>query len=154
MPDERIKEYAFLLLKYRLRSEKELYFRLKRKKFPEVQIERVLNFLKEKKFLDDTAFTKAWIRSRVGSSFGFNRISRELKLKGVSKDTLEKEIGEAKKNYSEEEVIEGLARAKLDKFKGIDLLKARNRIYAYLIRRGFTSEKVINILNQICKQTN
>jgi regulatory protein len=151
--DERIKEYAFLLLKYRLRSEKELYLRLKRKKFPEGQIDRILGFLKEKKFLDDEVFTRAWIRSRVGGSFGFNRISRELKLKGVSKDILERELGEAKKNYPEEKVIEGLARAKLGKFKGIDPLKARNRTYAYLIRRGFTSEKVINILNQICKQT-
>ncbi len=152
MLDERIKEYSFLLLKYRLRSENELYCRLKRKKFPEEQIKRALSFLKDKRFLDDAAFTKAWINSRIGRSFGLNKISQELKLKGISKETLERGIAEAKKSYSEEKVIEDLARGKLDKLRDIDPLKARNRTFAYLIRRGFSTDKVIGILNQICRQ--
>lgn len=152
MLNERIKEYAFLLLKYRLRSENELYQRLKRKKFPEDQIKTAVAFLKEKRFLDDNAFTKAWINSRIGRSFGLNRISQELRLKGVSKDTLEKGIVQARKGYCEEKVIEGLAKEKLEKLRDIEPIKARNRTYAYLIRRGFATDKVINILNQICRQ--
>jgi len=149
---ERIKEYAFLLLKYRLRSEKELYQRLKRKNFSAEEIGKVIDFLKEKKFLDDEVFARAWINSRLSRSFGLNRISLELRLKGVAKETLEAGIAEVKKGYCEKTVIEELARNKLAKLKDIDPLKARNRTYAYLIRRGFSIDKVTDTLNKICRQ--
>ena len=149
----KIKEYAFLLLKYRPRSEQELYQRLKRKKFPEEEIKKAISFLKERKFIDDEAFTLAWINSRLGRSFGLRRIRQELKLKGIDKEVLEERIAEAKKGYREARVIEGLARDKLNRVKNIEPVKARNRIYAYLVRRGFSPEAVIDTLNKICKQT-
>ena len=152
MPNERVKEYAFLLLKYRLRSEAELYRRLKQKKFLDEEIKEALLFLKEKKFIDDKVFVKAWISSRLGRSFGLKRISRELKIKGVPRDVLEEGIEQAKKGYCESRIIEELARDRLARIKDVELAKARNRTYAYLLRRGFSPEMVIDTLNKICKQ--
>ena len=152
MPSERIKEYAFLLLKYRLRSESELYQRLKKKKFPDEEIKDLLSFLKDKKFIDDKVFVKSWINSRLGRSFGLKRISQELKIKGVPKDLLEESIEQAKKGYCESRVIEELARSRLARLKDVESDKARNRTYAYLLRRGFSPEIVIDTLNKICKQ--
>jgi regulatory protein len=150
--NERIKEYAFLLLKYRLRSEGELYQRLKRKNFPEDDIRKTVAFLKEKKFLDDEVFTKAWISSRLGRSFGLKRIVRELKLKGIAKEVLEERIAQVKQDYCESRVIEELAKDKLSRLKNVEPVKARNRTYVYLIRRGFSSDAVVDTLNKICKQ--
>ncbi|MFA5310986.1 MAG: regulatory protein RecX [Candidatus Omnitrophota bacterium] len=152
MPNERVKEYAFLLLKYRLRSEAELYRRLKQKKFLDEEIKEALLFLKEKKFIDDKVFVKAWISSRLGRSFGLKRISRELKIKGVPRDVLEEGIEQAKKGYCESRIIEELARDRLARIKDVGLPKARNRTYAYLLRRGFSPEVVMDTLNKICKQ--
>jgi len=146
------KEYAFFLLKYRARSEKELCYRLKEKKFPEEEIKKVISFLKEKKFIDDRAFTKVWAGSRLRRSFGLKRIAQELKLKGVAKEILEEGIAQVKKGYCESRVIEGLVKGKLSRLKDIEPVKARNRIYAYLVRRGFSPEIVIETLNRICKQ--
>jgi len=51
---QKAKDYAFLLLKFRLRSEKEFVFRLKKKKFDEKTIKQALAFLKKEGLLDET----------------------------------------------------------------------------------------------------
>lgn len=141
-----------MLLKYRLRSEKEIYQRLKVKKFPEEEIRKVISFLKEKRFIDDNAFAKAWINFRLGRSFGLNRIAQELKLKGVPREILEEKITEIKKGYCESRVIEELVKDRLSRLKNIEPAKARNRTYGYLIRRGFSPEAAVDTLHKICKQ--
>ena len=147
------KEYAFFLLKFRLRSEKELYDRLKKKKFPEGEIKKVIAFLKEKKFIDDRAFVKAWVSSRLRQSIGIKKIRLELRQKGIAKEIIDSQIEQVKDGYSETEIVEGLAAGRLRKIKNIDPLKAKNRVYGYLIRRGFSPDIVIDILNKLCKQT-
>ncbi|MDD5166937.1 MAG: RecX family transcriptional regulator, partial [Candidatus Omnitrophica bacterium] len=61
---QKARAYAFLLLKYRLRSEKELGERLEGKKFDEATVKETLAFLKENDFIDDKVFARAWIDSR------------------------------------------------------------------------------------------
>ena len=146
------KEYAFFLLKFRLRSEKELYERLKKKKFPEGEIKKVIAFLKEKRFIDDRAFVKAWVNSRLRQSIGLKKIRLELVQKGISKEFIDAKINEIKDGYSESEIVGNLAADRLKRFKDIEPLKAKNRVYAYLIRRGFSPGIVVDTLNKLCKQ--
>ncbi len=147
------REYAFLLLKYRLRSEKEIRDRLRRKKFPENIIRETVLFLKEKKFLDDKVFARVWINSRLKKPLGLRRIRQELKVKGIEEEIINHRIGEARKSYPESEVIELLALARIAKQKGVEPVKARNRTFAYLIRRGFSPEIIAEVLGKICRQT-
>lgn len=147
------KEYAFFLLKFRLRSEKELYERLKKKKFPEGEIKKVLAFLKEKKFIDDRAFVKAWVNSRLRQLIGLKRIRQELRQKGIAQEIIDAKIDELKNGYSESEIVGNLAADRLKKLKDLEPLKAKSRVYAYLIRRGFSPDIVIDTLNKLCKQT-
>jgi regulatory protein len=148
-PLQKAKEYAFLLLKFRLRSEKELYERLKRKKFDADIIKEVLKFLKEKDFLNDKIFAKAWIDSRLKRPLGLRRIKEELKLKGIDKEIIDSQISEIKKDYPEEEIVKKIARQRLNKLKNIEPRKAKNRLYAYLLRRGFSPEIIIDVINQL-----
>ena len=145
---QRAKNYAFLLLKFRLRSEKEIYQRLKKKKFPEGIIQETLFFLRDKKFIDDNFFAKTWIESRLKKPLGLRRIKQELKLKGLDKEIIDSQIGEIKKGYSEQEIVIKVARQRLSKLKGIEPVKAKSRVYGYLLRRGFSPEIVIDVLNQ------
>lgn len=149
---EKARNYAFLLLKFRLRSEHEIYERLKRKKFEEGVIKEVLEFLKEKNFVDDNLFTKAWIESRLKKTFGLKRLKQELRIKGINKEIIDSQISEIKKNYSESEIVAKIVKERFNKLKDIDPRKARMRVYGYLLRRGFPSEIVLQILNQACKQ--
>jgi len=139
------------LLKFRLRSEKELFLRLKKKGFPEQVIKQTITFLKEKSFIDDNLFAKSWIESRLKRPLGLRRIREELRLKGLDKEIIESKINQAKKDYSEEDYVRKIAQDKFDKLKGAEPYTAKRRVYALLLRRGFSPEIVIDVVNQLCK---
>lgn len=141
-----------MLLKFRLRSEHELYSRLKKKGFPENTIRKAVSFLKEKGFVDDSIFAQAWLNSRLKRPFGLRRITQELKLKGVGREVIAEQVRGLKESYSEEKVVEELARLKLDKMKSIEPQKARQRLYGYLARRGFSSAAIIDVINKLQRQ--
>jgi regulatory protein len=150
-PFEKAKAYAFLLLKFRPRSEYELCSRMKQKKFQPEIISATVDFLKTKKFLDDESFTRAWVDSRLKRAMGLRRVKNELKLKGIKPALIEQSFAAVKENYSEDEVVSDLIRRKLQAVKGLDTQKAKQRIYAFLIRRGFSPDVIVDNLNQILK---
>ena len=146
---QKAKNYAFLLLKVRQRSEKEIQGRLKRKKFDDDIIREVLSFLKEKAFINDTDFTKSWIESRLQKRLGLRRIEQELKVKGIERQTIERELREAKKGYVESEIVLRIARDRLGRLKDIEPQKAKRRIFSYLARRGFSPEIIFDVINNL-----
>lgn len=140
------REYAFLLLKFRLRSENELASRLRQKKFPEEIIRDTICFLKDKQFIDDRIFAKGWAASRLKRPFGLRRIRQELVQKGLGKEIIEETFAQAKEGYSEDSIVRQLAEQRFSKLKSIEPLKAKARVYAYLIRRGFSPDVVSDIV--------
>ena len=149
---QKARGYAFLLLKFRPRSENEIRQRLKKKKFNSEIIESTVSFLKDKGFIDDNYFAKTWIESRIKKPLGIRRLKAELSIKGINKEIIDTQINEIKKSYAEEDIVGGIARDRLNKLKGIDPQKAKKRVYAYLLRRGFSPEVVIDVINQVKPQ--
>ena len=143
---QKAKNYAFLLLKFRPRSEKEIYERLKKKKFNAQIIKGALFFLKDKGFIDDKYFAKAWIESRIKKPLGFRKLKSELRIKGIDEEIIDFQINEIKENYPEADIVARIAKEKFEKTKGIVPQKAKRRIYGYLLRRGFSPEVVIDAL--------
>lgn len=143
------KEYAFLLLKFRMRSEKELVNRLKRKKFDEDVIKDALFFLKEKRFLDDVLFSKLWLQERLKKPYGLVRLRQELKLKGIPKEIIDTQVELLKDDYCEEEIVSRLAKDRSSKLKGVEPDKARQRIYGFLLRRGFSAQSVTEAVKRL-----
>ncbi len=140
-------EYAFFLLKFRLRTEREILERLRRKKFDEGIAGQVVSFLKEKRYIDDSGFARAWIESRLNKPLGVKRIIQELRRKGIDNGIIGREMEKAAAGYSETKVVEKLAKEKFEKLKGLDIQKAKRRIYAYLLRRGFNADAVIDAVS-------
>jgi len=146
---EKAKNYCFLLLKFRPRSEYEIRERLKRKKFHEPIIKATLAFLKEKKFIDDEAFTQAWVDFRLKRPFGLRRIAQELRIKGIDKDIVAQVLEKTKQVYSEREAVVKIAKERLNRLKGIEPQTAKRRTLAYLLRRGFSPDAIIDALEQL-----
>ena len=146
---EKAREYAFLLLKFRLRSEKELYQRLKNKKFTDSIIKKVIVFLKDKQFIHDPTFVKAWVGSSIKKKLGLRRIEEELRLKGIDKGLIDNAVLGIKKDYSQSQVLRDIAQDKLSRLKGVEPYQAKKKVYAYLLRRGFASEEIVDALDQI-----
>jgi len=146
---EKARAYAFLLLKFRLRSEKELEARLKQRGFSAEISKDTVNFLKDKEFIDDRVFAKGWVASRLKKPFGLRRINQELTEKGLDKEVIEDSLVQAKKDYNESQIVKQLARQRFSRIKNIEPLKAKMRVYAYLLRRGFSPDIVSDIVKQL-----
>lgn len=138
-----------MLLKFRLRSEREIYQRLKKKKFAEEIIRETIAFLKAQEFIDDKLFAKSWIESRLKKPLGLTKIRQELELKGVLKEIIDSQINEFKPNYTESDIVTKLAKQRFDRLKNVEPQKAKRRIYAELLRRGFSAEAAADAINQL-----
>ncbi|MCX5712549.1 MAG: regulatory protein RecX [Candidatus Omnitrophica bacterium] len=143
------KNYAFLLLKYRLRSTEEIRDRLKRKKFSAQAIEATIKDLSASRFLDDEAFAKAWIEYRLNNKIGIRRLRVELGTFGIPKETVSRQLESIKDDYNEEEIIQRVIKQKVRKLASPVDLTAKRRIYAYLLRRGFSPEVVSDNIKQL-----
>lgn len=144
---DKARNYAFLLLKFMPRSEKELFQRLRAKKYSADVVKRVVDFLKEKKFIDDSGFARAWIEYRLKKPFGPRRIKQELLLKGINKEIITRNLAAAMKDYSQDDVVAGIINERMNRLKGLDTQKQRRRIFAYLARRGFSPEIIAEQLD-------
>lgn len=148
-PYNRALDYAFRLLKFRIRSEFELRSRLKRKKFEEAVVEKVLSFLKEKEFVNDREFARLWTQDKLIRPLGIRRIRQELKLKGIEASLINETLSAVKAKYEEGALTLQLARERLKRYNKLEPQKAKRRIYSFLLRRGFSPEAVYNAVNQL-----
>ncbi|HQJ15473.1 MAG TPA: regulatory protein RecX [Candidatus Omnitrophota bacterium] len=121
---------------------------MKRKKFPAGVIDATVRFLKEKQFLDDGRFSRAWIDSRLKRSIGLRRVKNELRLKGIPSALAEASAAAVTEGYDENEIVQGLISRKTATMKGIDRQKMKQRIYAFLVRRGFSADAIMDNLNK------
>jgi regulatory protein len=144
-------QYAFCLLKFRPRSEYEMRQRLKKKGFCESEIKETLIFLKQKRFIDDLRFAKAWVESRAKKPLGIKRLKQELRIKGVKKELINQAVEELGDKYNEEDVIKELVRRRWERLGNIEPAKARRRIFAYLVRRGFSQDVILEEINSIIR---
>jgi regulatory protein len=146
---EKARAYAFLLLKFRLRSEDELKVRLKQKGFSEELAAGTVSFLKDKEFIDDRVFAKAWVSSRLKRPLGLRKIKQELAQKGIAKEIISEALAQANEQYSESQIVSQLAQQRFSKLKAIEPLKARARVYGYLMRRGFSPDIVSEVIRTV-----
>ena len=128
---------ALSLLNYRMRSTAELYKRLTEKGYNPDIVERVIEKLNEKKFLNDETFARAFIHDKINSRLlGPVVLRRELFPHKLDKEIVEKLLQQAYAEIPEEELVERLIEKRKIK-KGQKMTqKERNRLISYLQRRG------------------
>jgi regulatory protein len=146
---EKARAYAFLLLKYRLRSENELKTRLRQKGFSPELAESTASFLKDRKFIDDRVFARGWVSSRLKRPWGKRKIQLELMQKGVAAEIIQEALAWAGQDYSESQTVSKLAKQRFSKLQSIDPLKAKMRVYGYLMRRGFSPDLVQDAIRKL-----
>lgn len=145
---EKARNYAFNLLKFRPRSEYELCQRLKQKKFSAPIIESILTFLKEKDLVNDETFARMWVESRVKKPLGSRRLKQELIAKGIKRELIIKVLEELSAKYNEDLLLRDLISQRLKNLRDLEPQRAKRRLYAYLLRRGFSSEAISEAINQ------
>ena len=74
------------------------------------------------------------------------RITIELKQKGVGTDIIKEELEAAKANFDETNTISELAKRRALKYKNIEPMKVKQRLFGYLQRRGFSNAAILKAL--------
>lgn len=150
------RNYVWRLIKERLRSEQEIRQRLNFKKYKPPVIEKTVSYFKDLDYINDVEFAQAWVNSRLRKPLGLKAIAVELKQKGISKEIIDELIEKKRRSVDERAVARELAQKYLNKSRGRKELpeKMRLKLYAYLLRRGFSSDVVTGVLQQLNKKCN
>ncbi|NTU69880.1 regulatory protein RecX, partial [bacterium] len=130
------------------RSEKDLRDKLLLKKYDTNLVDKVIKDLANEKLLDDSVFAKQWIYHRTEfSGYGKRRIEMELFKKGVSQNIIKKEIPKINSNQEYVRAKE-LALRKYPTYKDQDNYKKREKLGAFLMRKGYLWDIVRRVLDE------
>lgn len=118
------------------KSEKKITEKLSNE-FNTETIEKIISFLKDYSFIDDEKFAKSIVKDNQNSKkLGKNRIKQNLYSKGIT----ENDINIAMSGMDYELEIENamyLARKRLEKLRGEENRKIKNKLYQHLSYKGF-----------------
>lgn len=141
---------AYRLLKYRPRSRKEVEEGLRRRGFSAEAIERTVSRLDEEGLLNDHHFARAWVESRQSLNPKSRRLLElELKSKGVPSEA----IAEAMIGVDDEETAYHLGLKKARKLTAADYVTFRQRLGAYLARRGYSWDVIARAVKRVWHET-
>jgi len=137
----RCRNAALRLLKVRPRTELELRRRFKSLGAAPRIADRVMADLKTEGLVDDRVFARLWIGEKVRrGDCGRMRLINDLRAKGIERDVMMEELEAALSDGKELELAGRLAIKKMERLGRVPPGEGRRRVYAYLLRRGFTSE--------------
>ncbi len=152
----RARMYAMNLLRKQDRTERNLRIKLAEALYPGELIEQALNYVKEFGYLDDTRYSFNYIRLCLGK-YGVAEIRHRLSEKGVSQENIEEGFRQAREegfleDDSEEELIEKLIRKKYHSLSELEEAD-KNKLFAFMYRKGFTVQNVEKVLKRILTET-
>lgn len=142
------KKVAFHFLNYKPRTEKEIRKKLKEKKISENNSDRVINTLKDLKYLDDNQYAKLYLEEKLSNNpKGKRLISMKLTEKGISKEIISNVIGS---QYDEEKEIKKakeLLAKYLKKVRAKSEMDKKQKCYRHLLSKGFDFDIVKTVCN-------
>ncbi len=140
---------AMSFLSYKDRSKREVIRKLKEKGYTKEVTKQTLKFLISYGYINDLEFAKKFVKQRVGvKGYGKFKVVRELRDKGISDEIIEK----VTENIVETEEEMALTLA-MKKARSLDLTeyKDKQKLFAYLQRRGYSFEIIKRVLEKVSK---
>ncbi len=132
--------YALRLFNRKDYTEKEIRDKLLKKSQSEDEIDEVIEYLKEKRFIDDVRYTQNYLYFRLKRGYGKRRVVHELLRKGIAEDLIDRVL------TSEDENAEEVFLKKLKLLEG--KRNKRKKMFDFMYRRGFNSDKIVELLNK------
>jgi len=143
---EKIINNILYYLNLKMRTKKEVFERLEKYKINDLEKEKIIKGLEDKKYLNDENYTKIYINSKLRmTNWGPLKIKEKLKIKGIESEIINKEIN----NISKKDVKIKLKRIVIKRNKTKE--KTKEKLYVYLTNLGYPKEM---ILDEIKKNDN
>lgn len=147
---------AVSLLAVRARSTRDLQLRLRRAGAPAPAIEHAIERLERLGYVDDEAYARNFARSRaLAGGVSRRRIGQELQRHGVSREIVQEAVAETVSDVGldEQEAALRLARRRVRSLASLDPRKQRQRLYAFLARRGYDPDIVSRVVSTVLNQS-
>jgi len=132
-----------------LKSEFQVREFLQKKEYEDNVIDRVIEFLKEYKFIDDEYYAKAFVTQNIRIE-GKGNIKYKLIKKGISEDIINSTLSEIS-SEDEEAVALKLAEKKLKvlcKNEG-NINKIKSKLNTFLISKGYNFDTIKSVVNKL-----
>jgi len=146
---------ALRILNYRWNSEAELRRKLARKRFEVDVIDATVARLRDEKWLDDTRFAEAFVRTKVSQRQGRARIRGGLRAAGVDSETAEDALRTSLDPEREAEVLRTACARRmrtLVRKHGAGYLESdegRNNLRFWLLKQGYDSALVFEAMKEL-----
>ena len=138
---------ALRILTGRDHSRYELVQKLKQRGFSPDIIEKVVLECQRLDYVDDNRTSRVYIRQLMRKGYGAKRIRVELERKGLSERPDQGVISQMISDIDELEVAGRILKKNIKRFeREIDPRKRKNKIYRFLLARGFSAETIGNLL--------
>lgn len=148
---EKTMQRALRLLSYKARTIEEMRQRLLEKEWAEAEVvEQVISRLGELNYLNDEDYANNFASSRLAlKPLGPTRLRIDLQRKRLPAATVDAAVSQAYDERPEEKMLEELIRKRV-RLKGQPADRdARNKLIAYLMRRGFSYDLVMRKVRQM-----
>ncbi len=147
---EEAKTRALKYLARRDRSLREMQTYLEKKSFSPAVVRQTLDYLVERNYLDDERFVRSWGQSRIRTAkIGRLRLQQELLHKGLEMDVVRAAVEDLYAGLDEVQLALDCARKNPAKWRGLEPEKKRRRMAQFLERKGFSSETIRRVLEQL-----
>ena len=136
-------------VKSRIYTKSEMKQRLAREGFSEEAIETAIEELIDSGHIRDRKYAENWVvRRQKSNPRGKTLLKHELLDKGVDRETAEQVVAQVE---TEDEAILALqiAQKRMKQYQQLPVHVAKRRLHGFLARRGFGSEIVQQVLEQI-----
>jgi regulatory protein len=138
---------ALKFLNYRPRSETEVRKKLNELGFDESVMDETLDRLRQNGLISDDRFAREWVENRSTFRPRSRRLlALELRQKGVADEIIQDALDET---VDEDELAYQAAIRKARRWENLEWAEFRERLSAYLMRRGFSYGTISGLVNKI-----
>lgn len=146
---QRAKSYAFDLLVCRDYTRKQMIRKLKGKGFSLEAIQAAMETLERLGYIHDERYARNWVYSRLRNNpRGRSLLKEELLRRGVDKATVERVLDEIDESTEYQAALRS-ARKQMRRYRNLNKVVARRRLYSFLTRRGFELDLVKRVIDEV-----
>lgn len=139
----RAKKRALFLLEKMDRTEHQLYDKLRQNGYPEECVRDAVDYVKNYHYIDDLRYAKTYVRYHQQKK-SRQRLKMDLLQKGVAKDTIEHALEEEFASDERDKIRALLEKRRYD-YRTKDA-KEQQRMYQFLLRRGYKSSDILGVM--------
>lgn len=143
---KRARRRTMHLLESMDRTEMQIRRKLQEGFYSEDIIDDAVEYVKGFRYLDDSRYARNYIRSQQDRK-SLRKMQTELMGKGISRELIEQAVEEEYQQEDERKLILKWVEKKHYSSEQADL-KEKQKIYQFLIRKGFRSDDILHVLDR------